>query len=183
MSAAPSPARRPWLLWVPLIGFILLATIFIIGLRKPDDPTITSKMIGRPMPAFALPAATSGVDGLTSADLATGTPHLVNIFASWCVPCAGEAPQLEILAKNKVPIVGIAIRDRPDDVAGFLARYGNPYARIGSDTTSKVQIAIGSSGVPETFVVDGKGVIRMQKIGPIMPEDLPGVQAALEAAR
>lgn len=182
--SAPAPARRrPWLLWVPLIGFILLATIFVIGLRKPDDPTITSKMIGETIPSFALPAATQGVDGLSSADLANGTPHLVNIFASWCVPCAGEAPQLATLAKAGVPIVGIAIRDRPNDVAGFLTRYGNPYARIGSDTTSKVQIAIGSSGVPETFVVDGKGVIRLQKIGPIMPDDVAGVQAALVAAR
>ncbi|MDO6412777.1 DsbE family thiol:disulfide interchange protein [Sphingomonas sp. BIUV-7] len=178
-----SARRRPWLLWVPLLGFILLATIFVIGLRKPDDPSITSKMIGETIPAFALPAATAGVQGLASADLTTGTPHLVNIFASWCVPCAGEAPQLEALARNGVPIVGIAIRDRPDDVAGFLTRYGNPYARIGSDTTSKVQIAIGSSGVPETFVVDGKGVIRLQKIGPIMPEDMADVQAALVAAR
>jgi cytochrome c biogenesis protein CcmG/thiol:disulfide interchange protein DsbE len=181
--SASTPARRPWLLWAPLIGFILLATIFIIGLRKPDDPTITSKMIGATVPAFALPAATPDAGGLTSADLANGTPHLVNIFASWCVPCAGEAPQLEVLAKAGVPIVGIAIRDRPDDVAGFLTRYGNPYARIGSDTTSKVQIALGSSGVPETFVVDGKGVIRLQKIGPIMPEDVADVQAALVAAR
>ncbi|PZU08206.1 DsbE family thiol:disulfide interchange protein [Sphingomonas sp.] len=183
MNAPDGARRRPWLLWVPLVGFILLATIFIIGLRKPDDPTITSKMIGAPLPAFALPAATPGVQGLSSADLATGTPHLVNIFASWCVPCAAEAPQLELLAKNNVPIVGIAIRDRPDDVAGFLARYGNPYARIGSDVTSKVQIALGSSGVPETFVVDGKGVIRLQKIGPIMPQDMADVQAALEEAR
>lgn len=183
MSAGTAPGRRPWLLWVPLIGFILLATIFIIGLRKPDDPTIASKMIGATVPTFALPSATDGVSGLTSADLTNGTPHLVNIFASWCVPCAAEAPQLEALARNGVPIVGIAIRDRPNDVAGFLTRYGNPYARIGSDTTSKVQIALGSSGVPETFVVDGKGVIRLQKIGPILAEDVAEVQAALVAAR
>lgn len=175
--------RRGWLLWAPLVLFVALATIFIVGLRKPDDPTISSKVVGQPVPAFALPAATAGVQGLSNADLATGAPHLVNIFASWCVPCAAEAPQLAQLASAGVPIVGIAIRDKPDDVAGFLARYGNPYARIGSDTTSKVQIALGSSGVPETFVVDGKGVIRLQKIGPIMPQDVADVQAALVAAR
>jgi cytochrome c biogenesis protein CcmG/thiol:disulfide interchange protein DsbE len=183
VSAPVATARRPWLLWVPLIGFVLLATIFVIGLRKPDDPAISSKMIGETVPAFALPAAARDVQGLSSSDLADGTPHLVNIFASWCVPCAAEAPQLEMLAKNGVPIVGIAIRDRPDDVAGFLTRYGNPYRRIGSDTTSKVQIALGSSGVPETFLVDGKGVIRLQKIGPILPQDMADVQAALAAAR
>ena len=175
--------RRGWLLWAPLILFVALATIFIVGLRKPDDPTISSKVVGQAVPEFALPAATDGVQGLSSADLATGTPHLVNIFASWCVPCAAEAPQLAQLAAAGVPIAGIAIRDKPDDVAGFLTRYGNPYRRIGSDTTSKVQIALGSSGVPETFVVDGKGVIRLQKIGPIMAQDVADVQAALAAAR
>ena len=174
--------RRAYLLWLPLAAFIGLASAFILGLRKPDDPTIASKMMGVAVPAFTLPAAVPGTPGLASADLAQGKTHLVNFFASWCVPCAAEAPQLQGLAMQGVPIVGIAIRDKPDDVADFLRRHGNPYARIGSDTASQVEMALGSSGVPETFVVDGKGVIRLQKIGPINDGDMPAIMAAVAAA-
>ncbi len=120
--------------------------------------------------------------GLTSAELAQGKPHLVNIFASWCVPCAAEAPQLRQIAEAGVPVVGIAIRDRPEAVADFLQRYGNPFERIGVDDQSKVQIAMGSSGVPESFVVDGKGRIVQQTIGPINPGDVANVIAAVRNA-
>ena len=174
--------RRALLLWLPLAAFIGLASAFILGLRKPDDATITSKMIGTPVPAFALPAAVPDVPALASADLAHGRTHLVNFFASWCVPCAAEAPQLQGLAMQGVPIVGIAIRDKPEDVADFLRRHGNPYARIGSDVASQVQMALGSSGVPETFVVDGRGVIRLQKIGPIGDGDMAAIVSAVKAA-
>ena len=91
--------------------------------------------------------------------------------------------QLEALQARGVEIVGIAIRDRPEDVANFLGRYGNPYSRIGSDRISEVQLAIGSSGVPETFVIDAKGVIRYQHIGDIRPEHVPVLLAELEKAR
>lgn len=173
--------RRALMLWLPLAVFIGLATAFVLGLAKPSDTNITSKMIGTPVPDFALPAATEGIPGLASADL-RGKAHLVNFFASWCVPCAAEAPQLQALSVQGVPIVGIAIRDRPGDVADFLRRYGNPYNRIGADDDSRVQIAMGSSGVPETFVVDSKGVIRLQKIGPIGPDDLDAIREAVEKA-
>ncbi len=82
-----------------------------------------------------------------------------------------------------MPIDAIAIRDKPEDVAAFLARHGDPFARIGSDDRSQVQIALGSSGVPESFVIDGAGVIRAQHIGPIMPQDVPGILEALEDAK
>jgi cytochrome c biogenesis protein CcmG/thiol:disulfide interchange protein DsbE len=98
------------------------------------------------------------------------------------VPCAAEAPQLRQIADAGVPIVGIAIRDRPEAVAGFLQRYGNPFQRIGADNASQVQIAMGSSGVPESFVVDGKGRIVQQTIGPINPDDVAGVIAAVKNA-
>lgn len=172
-----------WLVWAPLALFVLLAIAFVFGLRKPDDQTIASKMIGAPVPAFALPAAMPALPGLTSSDLATGTPHLVNIFASWCIPCGVEAPQLAALARAGVPIVGIAIRDTPADLADFLRRNGNPFQRIGGDADSRVQMALGSSGVPESFVVDGKGVIRLQHIGDIRAENVPAILAAIEAAR
>jgi len=124
-----------------------------------------------------------GKPGLSSSELATGRPRLVNIFASWCVPCTAEVKILQELERHGVAIDGIAIRDRPQDIAGFLARNGDPYERIGSDPRSQLQIALGSSGVPESFVVDGKGVIRYQHIGPIEPSDLPMILTKLEQAK
>jgi cytochrome c biogenesis protein CcmG/thiol:disulfide interchange protein DsbE len=102
-----------------------------------------------------------------------GKPRLLNLFASWCIPCAAESPQLAALAAQGAEIDGIAVRDHKDDLAAFLARNGNPYTRIGGDDVSAVQMAIGSSGVPETFVIDGKGIIRYQHIGDVRPEDVP----------
>lgn len=175
---------RRLLIWLPLALFLGFFILFASGLLKPDDRVITSKLVGQPLPAFDLPAAASDRPALTSAQMATGKPRLLNIFASWCVPCAAEAPQLTQLAQAGVEIDAIAIRDRPQDIAGFLQRWGDPYARIGSDTESRVQIALGSAGVPETFVIDGKGIIRHQHIGEIRPEDVPGIMASLaEAAK
>jgi cytochrome c biogenesis protein CcmG/thiol:disulfide interchange protein DsbE len=107
----------------------------------------------------------------------------VNIFASWCVPCISEVKVLQELKGRGVAIDGIAIRDRPQDIAGFLARNGDPYERIGSDPQSQLQIALGSSGVPESFVVDGKGIIRYQHIGPIEASDVPMILRKLEQAK
>ncbi|HEY6663211.1 MAG TPA: redoxin family protein, partial [Sphingomicrobium sp.] len=120
---------------------------------------------------------------LSSSDLATGKPRLVNVFASWCVPCITEVGVLQRLKARGVAVDGIAIRDRPEDVAAFLARFGDPYERIGSDERSRVQIALGSSGVPESFVVDGKGVIRHQHIGPIKEDEIPLILAKLEQTK
>jgi cytochrome c biogenesis protein CcmG, thiol:disulfide interchange protein DsbE len=171
------------LLWLPLALFLAFLVTVAIGLKKPPDTLIRSQMIGKPMPDFALQPALASHPGLAAADLRRGKPHLVNVFASWCVPCKAEAPQLEALKRQGVPIDGVAIRDRSEDVARFLAEWGDPFERIGADPQSKVQFALGSSGVPETFVVDGKGVIRHQHIGDIRPEDLPEVLAAFEAAK
>jgi cytochrome c biogenesis protein CcmG/thiol:disulfide interchange protein DsbE len=157
--------------------------MFIFGLGRSPDKVITSHLIGQPLPSFVLPAAVPGQPGLSAKDLATGQPRLLNVFASWCIPCAAEAPQLMALKQAGVPIDAIAIRDRPEDVAVFLERWGNPYARIGSDASSQVQIALGSSGVPESFVIDGKGIIRHQHIGDIRPEHIPTILTALQAAR
>ncbi|ARS26065.1 DsbE family thiol:disulfide interchange protein [Sphingomonas sp. KC8] len=172
-----------FVLWVPLILFLLFVATFATGLIKPESRVIPSKMVGKPLPEFALPPGAPGSAGLAHKDFTQGQPRLLNIFASWCVPCAAEAPQLLQLANAGVPIDAIAIRDRPEDVARFLGRWGNPYQRIGSDTQSAVQIAMGSAGVPETFVVDGKGIIRHQHIGEIRPEDVPAILAAVKAAQ
>ncbi len=169
--------------FIPLIVFALIVVAVAWRLAVPRDDRVASKLEGQKLPAFALPPAVPGKPGLSSADLAKGSPRLVNVFASWCVPCAAEAPVLLDLKRRGVAIDAIAIRDRPEDVAAFLARHGDPFERIGSDDRSQVQIALGSSGVPESFVVDGRGVIRAQHIGPIMPHDVPGIMQALEAAK
>jgi len=174
---------RKLLIWLPLAMFLAFMVVFAGGLISPESKTIPSKLVGKPMPQFALPAGIAGKPGLSSAELANGQPHLVNIFASWCIPCIQEAPQLAQLAQAGVPIYGIAIRDRPEDLGRFLARNGDPYRAIGGDVNSSVQIALGSSGVPETFIVDGKGIIRRQHIGAINPEDVPGLMSALAAAK
>ena len=166
---------------------ILLLFILVYGLAwrlvRPSNPAVPSQLVNRPVPTFTLEAAVPSKPGLSSADFATGQPRLVNIFASWCVPCIGEAPVLTELRKRGVRIDAIAVRDRPEAIGAFLARHGDPYERIGSDPQSDVQISLGSSGVPETFVVDGRGVIRHQYIGPLTATNIPGVVDQLKALR
>lgn len=174
---------RKLLIWLPLGLFLGFIALFASGLFQPDDRVIHSRLIGQPLPAFTLPAAASDRPPLASAQMSTGQPRLLNIFASWCVPCAAEAPQLETIKAAGVQIDAIAIRDARPDVDAFLARYGNPYARIGLDARSAVQIALGSSGVPETFVIDGKGRIAYQHIGDIRADDVPMILEKLRAAQ
>jgi len=170
-----------WSLWV-LAAFAALVGLFALQLSRPKNDTVQSAMIGQAVPPFALDAAVPERPGLATADLADGTPHLLNVFASWCVPCAAEAPQLARLEASGANIVAVAIRDRPEDVAAFLGAYGNPFSRVGKDDISAVQLSIGSSGVPETFVIDGKGVIRYQYIGPIGPSEVSLLLAQLREA-
>jgi cytochrome c biogenesis protein CcmG/thiol:disulfide interchange protein DsbE len=169
--------------FLPLILVAFIVAALVWRLANPPDTNVESGMIGKPVPAFAAAAALPGEPALSSADLADGRPKLVNFFASWCVPCVGEAPVLAMLKEQGVPIVGIAVRDRPADLRQFLSDNGDPFERIGSDPQSKLQLAFGSAGVPETFVVDGGGVIRMQHIGPIEPQDVPDLIAAVKEAR
>lgn len=161
-----------WALWLPLAAFAGFFALVLVGLLRPAARDVSSAMIGKPLPQFNLPAATTDRPGLATADMAGGRPRLLNVFASWCVPCAVEAPQLAYLAAQGVEINGVAIRDRREDVSAFLARNGNPFTRIGADDVSAVQLGIGSSGVPETFVVDGQGIIRYQHIGEIRPDQV-----------
>jgi cytochrome c biogenesis protein CcmG/thiol:disulfide interchange protein DsbE len=159
--------------------------LVLVGFRlsRGRDDEVRSHLVGKPVPEFALKPAVPGRPGLGTADLKTGGPRLVNVFGSWCIPCAVESPQLLELERRGVPIDAIAVRDRPEDVARFLVRYGDPFQRIGDDPRSAVQLALGSSGVPETFVVDGKGVIRYQHIGVVHADAVPKIFAAWQAAR
>ena len=169
--------------FAPLALLLLLIVALVWRLATPPDTNVHSTMKVRPVPAFLLAAAVPTKPGLSADDLSTGRPRLLNIFASWCVPCIGEVKVLQQLKRRGVIIDGIAIRDRPGDLTQFLRRNGDPYERIGNDLQSQVQIDLGSSGVPESFVIDGKGVIRYQHIGAIEPEDVSLILSKLEQAR
>ena len=169
--------------FAPLAALLIIIAALVWRLATPSDTNVHSTLAGKAVPAFVLPAILPDKPALSSADLATGQPHLVNVFASWCVPCVTEVKVLQTLKDSGVRVEGIAIRDRPADLADFLARNGDPYERIGSDPQSQVQISLGSSGVPESFVVDGKGVIRYQHIGPIERSDVATILSKLEQAR
>jgi len=171
-----------WFRWVLLALAAGLFGLFAFMLSQPKDEFVESTMIGKPIPEFALPPIVTDRPGLSRADLADGKPKLLNVFASWCVPCAAEAPNLARLEASGANIVGVAIRDRPEDAAAFLSQYGNPFSRIGRDDIRQVQLSIGSSGVPETFVIDGNGVIRYQYIGPIGPGEVSLLLAQLREA-
>ena len=169
--------------FAPLALLVLIVAALVWRLSTPTDTNVHSTLEGKPVPAFSLAPILPNKPALDSSDLATGQPHLLNIFASWCVPCVTEVKVLQTLKAHGVAVEGIAVRDRPGDLSAFLERNGDPYERIGSDPQSQVQISLGSSGVPESFVVDGKGVIRYQQIGPIDPADVPMILAKLEQAR
>ncbi len=168
--------------WIPLALFALFLGVAAYQLTQPKDEFVPSTMVGQPLPDFDLRAAHPDRPGLTTADFRDGRPRLLNIWASWCLPCIAEAPHLETLRREGVDIVGIAIRDRPEDVARFLATHGNPYSRIGADDLSEVQLGIGSSGVPETFVIDGQGIIRHQHIGDVRAEHVAVLLEKLQEA-
>lgn len=174
---------RRLLFVAPLILLLLFGGLVAWRLANPPDEVIRSQLEGRKLPPFDLPAIVDGKPGLATADLAKGEPRLLNIFASWCVPCIEEAPLLLELERRGVKIDAIAVRDRSEDVAEFLAQHGDPFARIGSDERSQVQLALGSSGVPESFIVDGNGVIVHQHVGPLQAQDLDDIVARIEAAR
>jgi cytochrome c biogenesis protein CcmG/thiol:disulfide interchange protein DsbE len=169
--------------FAPLAFLLLLVAALIWRLATPVDISVHSKLEGKPVPAFDLGPALEGKPPLSSRDLATGRPRILNIFASWCGPCIGEAQVLRQLQERGVTIDGIAVRDRSEDVAQFLAANGDPYERIGSDEQSQVQISLGSSGVPESFIIDGRGIVRYQHIGAIESGDVPMILARLEQAR
>ena len=170
-------------LWLPLAVFLGFVLVVVFGLGRSPEVVLESKLIGKAMPQFTLPGALPGRPGLADADFKTGRPVLLNIFASWCVPCAAEAPQLMALKRAGATIHAIAIRDTGEAVGGFLRRNGDPFGKVGFDDRSRVQLALGSSGVPETFIVDGKGVIRYQHIGDIRPEQVATILSQLEKAR
>ena len=184
--AAATPAARGLgraALLAPLVLFAAFLLVVGFGLRRDPHYTVRSALIGKPAPPFDLPGYDATHPGLSNADLAHGGVSVVNVFGSWCIPCRVESPQLAALAKTGVPVHAIAVHDSADGLATFFRNYGNPYRRIGMDADGRAQIAWGSSGVPETFVVDGRGIVRAQHIGAVSDDDLPGLVADIRAAR
>jgi cytochrome c biogenesis protein CcmG, thiol:disulfide interchange protein DsbE len=164
---------RRLLTLLPVVVFAGLALLFWIGLYG-DPSTLPSTLINKPVPAFALPAVSElDVPGLSDADLRSGKVSVVNIWASWCGPCRAEHPLLMALSKrNDITLVGINNKDEAANAARFLGALGMPFAKVGADTNGRVTIDWGGYGVPETFIVDGKGVIRYKLVGPLSSEVL-----------
>ena len=177
--------RRSLLVFLPLVVFLALAGLLLARLFSGDASVLPSALIGKPAPRFALPAP-AGVDrpGLASTDLAQGGVTVVNVFASWCVPCRSEAPQLAALQAKGVPLVGIAYKDRTENTRKFLADDGDPFGAVGADETGRTGIDFGVYGVPETYVVDGRGIIVEKIVGPLTTDAIRGqLLPALAKAR
>jgi cytochrome c biogenesis protein CcmG/thiol:disulfide interchange protein DsbE len=184
--------RRRIAVFVPLALFLGLALLFLIRLGAGDASRIPSALIGRDAPKTDLPPVAGlerdgkPVPGLNAAAF-KGEVTVLNVWASWCVPCADEAPLLIRLARDpRVRIVGINYKDTPENARRFLARYGNPYAASGADGNGRASIEWGVYGVPETFVVGRDGRIAYKLIGPISPQNLeavlkPEIEKALAA--
>ncbi|MGI4877959.1 MAG: DsbE family thiol:disulfide interchange protein [Janthinobacterium lividum] len=154
--------------------FAALIAFFAFGLTK-DPSRIPSMLIDRPLPKFDLPGLDATSSGFGSATFgsatARGEPKLLNVFASWCAACPEEHPMLTRIAGEGVSVYGIDWKDTPADAKAWLAQLGNPYHRIGSDPGARTGIDLGVTGVPETFVVDGRGRVRYKQVGPITADD------------
>ena len=175
--------RRRLLLTLPFGVALLGGGAFYAMLRGMSagtfDPRgVPSPITGKPIPRFDLPAQAPG-QGFSSADLGQGKPVLINFFASWCAPCEEEHPALMALAKAGLPIWAIAYKDPADKAAAFIARHGDPFVRIARDEKGLVAIDWGVSGVPESFLVDGSGVVRWHWAGPL---DTDTIEQRLEPA-
>ena len=151
---------------------VLFFYLYRIQSGEFDPKTIPSALIGKPAPAFALSSPGGLGPGLSNTDL-IGKVTLVNVFASWCVPCLAEHPLMMRLAKNRsITVVGINYKNKDDQAVAWLKENGNPYARIGADRDGRVSIDWGVYGVPETYVLDRQGIIRFKHVGPVTPRVL-----------
>ncbi len=155
---------------LPIAAFVALAAYFFVALSR-DPSVLPSAMIDQPAPAFTL-AGLSDKPGLAK-DEFKGQVVLINFFASWCVPCRIEHPLLMSVPRELgVPLYGIDYKDKPEDAARFLGELGDPYGKIGADRDGRVGIDFGVYGVPETYVIDKAGRIRLRHVGPLTPADV-----------
>jgi cytochrome c biogenesis protein CcmG/thiol:disulfide interchange protein DsbE len=174
-------ARRRLVVILPLVAFLALALLFLLRLGAGDPSRIPSALIGQPAPATDLPPVAGlerngvPVPGLDAAGF-RGAVTVLNVWASWCIPCHDEAPLLVRLAEDKrIRVIGINYKDQPENARRFLGRYGNPYAANGADLKGRAAIEWGVYGVPETFVIGRDARIAYKLIGPITPDNLDAV--------
>ena len=189
--SARGPKRGRFWVLAPVLVFAGLAAVFMTGLRSGDPSKLPSALINQPAPSFELPALqglTSNdnpVPGLSSKSLARGKVTLINVWASWCGPCREEHPQLIELAKrDDIDLAGLNYKDQRENALRFLNALGNPYASVGVDATGRTSVDWGVYGVPETFVINGKGIIVYKFTGPITEKALrEEVIPAIDKAR
>ena len=194
MSTLPqTPPRGPRILvLLPLVLFLALTALFLVRLFSGDPSRIPSALIGRPAPAVDLPPMQGlerdgkPIPGLSAADF-RGNVTVVNVWASWCIPCRDEAPfLLELGGDTRIRLVGINYKDQPDNARRFLNRYGNPFAASGVDQNGRAAIEWGVYGVPETFLIGRDGRIAHKLVGPLSAENFeremkPAIEKALAA--
>jgi cytochrome c biogenesis protein CcmG/thiol:disulfide interchange protein DsbE len=188
-SAAGAARHRPLWTAIPLLLFAALALAMFTGLRSGDPSLVPSALVGSPVPDFRLEPlaglnrAGVPVPGLEAGSLRQGSVTLVNIWASWCAPCRQEHPLLMELSQAGIDVVGINYKDEAENARRFLGTLGNPFRAVGVDDSGRSAIDWGVYGVPETFVVDGQGIIRYKHVGPldalaVESVLLPAVEAA-----
>ena len=194
MSTLPqTPTRgRRILVLLPLALFLALTALFLVRLFSGDPSRIPSALIGRPAPTVDLPPMQGlerdgkPIPGLAAADF-RGNVTVVNVWASWCIPCRDEAPfLLELGGDTRIRLVGINYKDQPDNARRFLNRYGNPFAASGTDQNGRAAIEWGVYGVPETFLIGRDGRIAYKLVGPLGAENFeremkPAIEKALAA--
>jgi cytochrome c biogenesis protein CcmG/thiol:disulfide interchange protein DsbE len=193
-SQSPAPVkRRKLIVLLPLVLFLALAALFLYRLGAGDPSKLPSALIGRPVPDTPLPPLAgllrdgAPVPGISSGGF-KGAVSLVNVWASWCVPCHDEMPLLMQLAEDKrIRIIGINHKDDPQNARRFIARYGNPFTAVGADANGRASIDWGVYGVPETFVIGRDGRVAFKLVGPITPGNLeaalkPQLEKALAAS-
>ncbi len=187
MSAEDNAPKRGrlWIVAIPIVVFLGLALLFWRGLSgNPNE--IPSALIGKPVPEFSLPPVEGlNVPGFDAASLKQGQVTIVNVWASWCGPCRVEHPLLMELSKRAdIRLAGINYKDEPENAVAFLGTLGMPYAAVVADRAGRAAVDWGVYGVPETFVIDGRGIIRFKYIGPLTPEGITGkLNPEIEKAR
>lgn len=191
----PTPGGLGGRLVWPLAIFLVMAGLFAVALHSGDPSKLPSALIGKAAPALALEPIEGLADGprsvgsFTAADLAEGQVSVVNFWASWCIPCVQEHPLLVALKERTgVRLYGVNYKDQTAAARRFLGRYGNPFTAVGADANGRAAIEWGVYGMPETFVVNGKGQIVYKHVGPIGPESLetkiiPAIKAAQAQAQ
>ena len=189
LEAAKPQVGRRLLVVLPLMIFFALAALFLVRLGAGDPSRIPSALIGRAVPAFALPPLSGRFgEGLTDADLRAGHVTLVNVFASWCVECHDEHGALMALAQDPmlkregVALDGIVYKDNVEDARRYLGQKGDPYERVGNDTSGRTAIDFGVYGVPETFVIRADGTVAYKLIGPVTQDNAATLMAEIQKA-